>query len=157
MARKVVNYTVTDKGRDNGKKFVLTEMTAAQAEAWAFRAILALMAGNVDIPENFQEMGMAGLAEMGLRALSGLRWEVAEPLLNEMFGCVQFMPDPSKTHVVRPLVESDIEEVKTRIALRMEVWKLHTDFLQAAGSSLVQAAAAAAPKPARVTGTSRRS
>jgi len=136
MARKSTNYTVTDDNRDKGKVFVITELPAARAESWAFRAILALMEGGVELPPGFERMGMAGIAELGIRALSHLRWEVAEPLLAEMWDCVQIMPDPAKPHVVRPLIDQDIEEVMTRIKIRAEVWKLHTDFLSAVAASI---------------------
>lgn len=128
MARNSINYTVTDEGRDKGKTFLLTEMPASRAESWAMRAILALMAGGVEMPEGFENLGMAGMAEMGIRAISGLKWEVAEPLLAEMWSCVQFIPDPSKPHVMRNLIEEDIEEIPTRLKLRMEVWRLHVGF-----------------------------
>lgn len=132
MARKTVNYTVTDEGRDKGKVFVITEMSASKAESWAMRALLALMAGNIEIPEGFDRMGMAGMAEAGIRALSGLKWEVAEPLLDEMWACIQIMPDPTKPYLIRNLIEEDIEEIMTRVKLRGEVWKLHAGFLKAA-------------------------
>ena len=131
MARNTANYTVTDEGRDQGKVFVLTEMPASRAESWAMRALLALMAGGVEVPPGFDRMGMAAMAEMGIKALVGLKWEVAEPLLAEMWSCVQIMPDPTKPHVIRNLIEDDIEEITTRIKLRAEVWKLHTGFLKA--------------------------
>ena len=154
MARKVAQYRVEDAGRDQGKVFVITEMSAAQAESWAMRVLFALMASNTEIPDNFAELGMAGLAELGMKSLSGLKWEVARPLLEEMLQCVQFIPDPSKTHVVRALVESDIEEVMTRLKLRAEVFKLHTDFLQAVAPSPVAKRPATA-NHGRVTRTSR--
>lgn len=131
--RQTINYTVTDDNRDKGKVFVLTEMSASQGEAWAIRALLAIMANNASIPEGFEQYGFAGLAEIGLRGLVGLKWEVAEPLLAEMMSCVTIMPDPSKPHVVRPLIESDIEEIQTRIKLRAEVWKLHINPSQLGG------------------------
>ena len=87
------------------------------------------------MPEGFEHMGMAGMAQLGIKALAGLKWEVAEPLLKEMWTCVQIMPDPSKPHVLRNLIEEDIEDVMTRVKLRAEVWKLHTGFLQAADPS----------------------
>ena len=136
MARSTVNYTVTDEGRDRGKVFVITEMSSAKAERWAMRALLALMNGNVDMPEGFQRTGLAGMAEMGLKALSHLKFDVAEPLLNEMFECVQIMPDPTKPQLVRALIDQDIEEIQTRLKLRVEVWKLHTGFLKAVTLSL---------------------
>lgn len=144
MARKIANHRVTEEGRDNGKLFLITEMSASRAESWAMRVLLALIGSNINVPENFAELGMAGLAELGIKALSGLSWEVAEPLLEEMMECVQIIPDPSKTHVVRPLIESDIEEVKTRLNLRMEVWKLHMDFLRAVVPSISPAKQATA-------------
>ncbi len=136
MARNVANYTVTDEGRDKGKVFVLTEMPASRAESWAMRSLLALMAGGVEVPEGFDRMGMAAMAEVGIKALAGLKWEVAEPLLAEMWSCVQIMPDSSKPHIVRNLIEEDIEEITTRIKLRAEVWKLHTGFLKAVAPSI---------------------
>lgn len=68
------------------------------------------MAGGVEIPEGFERMGMAAMAEVGIKALAGLKWEVAEPLLAEMWSCVQIMPDSSKPHIVRNLIEEDIED-----------------------------------------------
>ena len=131
MARKTTEFTVTTEGRDKGKTFQITEMPAAQVEAWAMRALLALMASGEDMPEGFELNGMAGIAEKGLKALSKLKWDVAAPLLEEMMECVKVIPDVMRPQVVRGLIESDIEEVSTRIQLRIEVWKLHTDFLQA--------------------------
>ena len=146
MARNTLNYTVTDEGRDKGKTFVLTEMPASKAEAWAMRALLALLANNVELPDGFERMGMAGMAEVGIKALSGIKWDVAEPLLSEMWDCVQIMPDPSKPHVVRPLIEEDVEEITTRVKIRAEVWKLHTGFLKAVAPSISGGSKAAASK-----------
>lgn len=153
MARNTANYTVTDEGRDQGKVFVLTEMPASRAESWAMRALLALMAGGVEVPPGFDRMGMAAMAEMGIKALVGLKWEVAEPLLAEMWSCVQIMPDPTKPHVIRNLIEEDIEEISTRIKLRAEVWKLHTGFLKAVVHSISEGSrpAAASKKGSRNT------
>ena len=153
MARATANYTVTDEGRDNGKVFVITEMPASKAESWAMRALLALMAGGVEVPPGFDRMGMAAMAEMGIKALVGLKWEVAEPLLAEMWSCVQIMPDPTKPHVIRNLIEEDIEEITTRIKLRAEVWKLHTGFLKAVVHSISEGSrpAAASKKGSRNT------
>jgi hypothetical protein len=150
MARKIAQWTVEDEGRDKGKVFLLTEMPASRAESWATRVLLALMGSNTNLPENFADMGMAGLAELGLKAIAGLKWEVAEPLLEEMLQCVQIIPSPGKPQVVRALVESDIEEILTRFKLRVEVWKLHMDFLQAVAPSFstgIKSAAASMNRP----------
>jgi hypothetical protein len=133
--RKTLNFTVTDEGRDKDKVFVITEMSASQAESWAIRALLALMNEGTQLPEGFDQMGMAGMAEVGVRALSNLRWETAKPLLDEMFACVKIMPDPKKPKVVRDLEENDIEEVVTRFKLRKEVFNLHAGFFKLASPS----------------------
>ncbi len=139
MARTKQNYTVQDDGRDIGKVFVLTEMPASRAESWAMRALLALMAGNVDMPDGFERLGMAGMAEVGIKGLSKLSWDVAEPLLAEMFSCIQIMPDPGKPNIVRNLIEEDIK-------LRAEVWKLHAGFLKAVALSTSEESQASAKK-----------
>jgi len=132
MARNTANITITDDTRDKGKVYVLTEMPSAKSESWAARAIMAMIKSGIQLPPGFDRLGMAGLAEVGLQSISGLKWEDAEPLLKEMLDCVQIMPDPTKPHVVRALmVDDDIEELSTRIKLRAEVWKLHVGFLKA--------------------------
>jgi len=161
MARKTLNYTVQDEGRDKGKVFVLTEMPSSQAEAWAIRALLALIENGVQVPPGFEKMGMAGIAELGIRALSGLKWETAEPLLTEMWQCIRIMPDPSKPNVIRNLIEEDIEEVMTRVKLRAEIWELHTGFSMAVApsnsvASPAEPAAAKKPLPLPNIKTSRR-
>lgn len=141
MARTVVNFTISDEGRDKGKIFVLTEMSASQAEAWALRALLALSAAGVKTQDG--DESMAAMADFGFASLKGLEWKIAEPLLAEMWTCVRYAPDPHKLSLVRNLVEEDIEEVATRIKLRLAVWNLHTDFLKAAAPSVLEKPAAA--------------
>lgn len=135
--RKTAQYKVEEKGRDCGKVFLLTEMTARQGEEWAMKVLLALMASNVNLPEGFENLGMAALAQMGLKALTGLKWEVLEPLLSEMMQNIEIIPDPQKTNVHRALVEDDIEEILTRLKLRAEVWNLNMGFLAAVAPSLL--------------------
>lgn len=128
MARKTLTITIDTAGRDKGKVFVLTEMPASQAERWALRALSALASSGVEVPDDLRDAGFAGIARLGIQAFGNLPWEKAEPLLDEMFRCVQVQPSPK---VVRDLIEDDIEEIATRLKLRMELFKLHADFLQA--------------------------
>lgn len=132
MARKVANITITDEGRDKGKVFVLKELPASRAEKWATRAFLALARSGVEIPEGVEKMGLAGIATLSLKALGGVTFSDAEPLLDEMMACVSIMLNPAKPDVVRALIEDDIEEIATRITLRKEVARLHVDFSTAA-------------------------
>lgn len=132
MARKTLTYTVSDEGRDKGKVFVLTEMPATQAERWAVRAFLAMSKNGIEIPDGAAESGWAAVAKMGVSMIGRMHADDAIPLLDEMMGCVKLIPNPGNTSVVRSLVEDDIEEVATRLKLRVEVFKLHADFSRAA-------------------------
>lgn len=128
MARKELIVAIDAPGRDNGRAFFIREMPAAQAESWAIRAFLAMGRAGIDIPEDISQAGLAGVARMGFKALFGLAYDDAEPLLAEMMSCVQIIPDPKSPQVRRSLVEDDIEEVKTRLFLRAKVFELHTGF-----------------------------
>ncbi|MBR8502012.1 hypothetical protein M8N42_02770 [Enterobacter asburiae] len=134
MARKELYYTVEDKGRDNGKKFYIREMSATQAEWWAIRAILAMANNGINLPDNLSDMGMAGMAKVGLEMVAKIPPEDARPLLDELMKCVQAVPNPDDLNIKRPLIDDDTEEVITRLKLRGEVFKLHVDFLTAAAS-----------------------
>lgn len=131
MARKVLRYTVSDENRDKGKTFVVTEMPAAQAERWAIRAFLAMGKHGIDMPSGMMDAGMAGMAKNGLELICQLPFDEADVLLAEMFDCLQMSPDPRNPQVLRPLTEDDIEEVGTRLKLRIEIFKLHVDFFKA--------------------------
>ena len=59
-------------------------------------------------------------------------FDAAKPLLDEMMGCVQIVPS---ANIKRPLIEDDIEEVKTRLLIRKAIWDLHMDFFLDADKS----------------------
>lgn len=130
--RRELDVTITAEGRDKGKVFRLTEMPASQGEMWATRALMALSASGLNIPDNVAQAGMAGVASvvgtMGLKAFGGVPWPIMQELMGEMWGCVRIIPDPANRNVVRFMVEDDIEEVATRVYLRAEVFSLHTGF-----------------------------
>lgn len=161
MGRRTKHVPITEEGRDKGKTFLITEMAPSKAEAWAYRVLLALANSNAQMPEGFEQTGMAGLAQIGLRGLMGLPWIVAEPLLKEMFECVQICPEPKNLAFTRALEPAggdgdyDIEEVTTRIKLRKEIFALHVDFSSAGIQSLFGKAKEAAGKSSR-TGTESR-
>lgn len=138
MARRTVTVTISTKGRDAGKVFVLTEKPARESEDWAARAMFAMMNSGMEIPDDIVEQGLAGVAAIGLKALSNLPYDLAKPLLDSMMTCVQVQPSPN---VTRPLIEDDIEEVSTLIQLRKEVLALHVDFSIAASLSTSASAA----------------
>ncbi len=152
MARKTKLVTIEADGRDKGRSYFLTEMAPRQAEKWATRALLAFAkTGHTEMPEDFRETlqhaGMAGLAAIGIRAITSVGFDDAEPLMDEMMGCVTFVPDPTKLDqatrlpIIRGLIEDDIDEVSTLLLLRSEVMELHLGFSIAAFLSRLGAAA----------------
>jgi hypothetical protein len=116
--------------RDNGKTYLLSEMSAEQAEAWALHALTLVSQAGVNLPDGIQNYGMAGMALIGLDSLMKVNFMAAKPLLDEIMACVQYVPDPSRP-LPRQLDEGggmDIEEVRTRLFLRDAVFELHTGF-----------------------------
>jgi hypothetical protein len=145
MARKTKIVTIDgdpSTNRDAGKNFLITEMPASKAEKWAARCLLALVNAGFEIDDNDRQLGMAAMAARGVRSLGSIAWHDAEPLLDEMMGCVHYLPSLDAPDVHTPLVEHDIEEVSTRIFLRDKVFELHVGFSPAARMSMSQSLAA---------------
>ena len=131
-----VTIKIDKPGRDLGKEFVLTPLSAWDAEELAGRALFAMMNAGINIPENILDGGLSGLAALGIRALSRISFEQAKPLLDQLMSCVDVK---ASEKVIRPLLNNDaeIQEVSTLLTLRKEVIKLHLDFfMNGAGSTL---------------------
>lgn len=130
MARKTERLVIESEGRDKGKVFILTEMPADQGERWALRALLALTNTGAAVPEEALAAGMAGLAAVGIQALGMLQYEKIGPLLEELWPtCVAYVH--TERSLPRPVtggVNSDIEEVGTRLTIYRALLKLHTGF-----------------------------
>lgn len=139
--RNTKTVTITAENRDKGKTYFITEMSATQAEKWAARALLAMSKGGVDIDEDLMAAGAAAVIGASLKALTSMRFDDAEPLLDEMMQCVEFVGDASKPQVRRALIEDDIDETSTRLFLRGEVIEVHTGFSVRAELSKFGAAA----------------
>ncbi|WP_288075119.1 hypothetical protein [Pseudomonas sp.] len=111
------------EGRDAAKKYQITEMSAEAAEWWAFRALQAIAGADAEL--NLQAP-LADMAAQGIKALAKVHPDQARPLLDEMMGCVQILVPA--TQKPRPLLDGDIEDVKTRFMLRKAVVELHLGF-----------------------------
>lgn len=138
MARKTKIVTVNAEGRDKGKTFFLTEMSARAAEAWADRAFLALAHSSIDLPAGIEHSGMAGISQImtlladtqlpnadslmeelvssvriasiatTARLVGHIRFPELAPLMEELMQCVQFVWDTGK-NLTRPLVDNGTE------------------------------------------------
>jgi len=131
--RKSETVEIETEGRDKGKRFIITELPALQAEKWAMRALLALARSGADLPNISENGGMGELALVGFQALGSVAWEDLEPLMDEMFQCVK-IAEPALP-AGRNLTPDDIEEIPTRLKLRMEVFRLHASFFQTGAPS----------------------
>lgn len=137
----VIEGEQSEDNRDGGVTYLVTEMPSDRAEKWAFRALNALAASGIKIPDAGKAAGMAAVAGLAGEAFDGFRgipFQQAEPLLDEMMACVQIIPDPRTTSEVYPhgrpraIKQGDIQELSTRVLLRKEVLMLHVSFSMAA-------------------------
>lgn len=149
--RKTLEITIgadncpSELGRDYGKTFHLTEMSAFHADEWANRAILALVPRltrqvSPDVAEALQQNpDMVDVERIGM-LLGGISFPEMKDLMRELMTCVQIktedpnMPlkalnfgsgDPANPYPV-------IEDIETLRFLRSEVLRLHTGFPTAA-------------------------
>jgi hypothetical protein len=128
MARRRDKVTIEREGRDKGKVFWITEMSATEGEYWAGRMLTLLAAGNTQVPSGFFQMGFEGCAAwIAVHGIGGIDWTVAKPLLDEMMACVTIQPDPTR-NITRALLDDDIEEITTRLALREAWFDTHLGF-----------------------------
>ena len=127
--RKELDYQA-DYGRDAGKLFRITEMSAVKAEKWCLRAFFMLLNAGVEVPDDVASGGFAGLMAMGLEAFTRVPYEAALPLWDELMECVKYIPTPKQPNLTRPLIDEDVEEVQTLLKLRKTVFDLHIEFLK---------------------------
>lgn len=126
--RKTKLLTIDVEGRDKGKTFLLTEMSARRVERWATQVFMLLMRSGVAVPEEQVALGLAGLASIGIKMLSGVPTIEAQGLLDEMLECVEILPDEKNPNVRRGLIDEDVEEPATYWRMRVEIFALHTGF-----------------------------
>jgi hypothetical protein len=144
--RKTKTIVIESAGRDQGKMFTVTELSASQAESWATRALFVMMNCGVEVPDDLLSAGLAGIAAIGIKSLTKVPYELARPLFDEMMECISIVPDPKQPMVKRgyggvgPMIEDDIEEVSTRLQLRKAVLELHMSFFTSAATQKQEAA-----------------
>lgn len=133
MSRKELVVSIPPGyGRDSdaGRVFKLTEWPAARAEKWAYRLFLAMKGTSAHVDEWVARTGYVGVFVRGLNSFlaADVKFDILEPLLDEMFSCVQVIRDPRRPDIATPLLPDDIEEIRSRAWLRAEVLSLHAGF-----------------------------
>jgi len=156
MSRKTKPFVVTDEGRDKGKRFLITEMSAEKAEEWGVRALGAMIRAGVDLPDLVMASGMAGVVSIGFMALFAAPYSELKPLLDELLACCEACAEDPKSEVRTRVYEGDIQEPRTLLLLRMEAFELCSGFSVAAAFSILreQTISAAIAKASQDTPTS---
>ncbi|ELY4670909.1 hypothetical protein ACOJBQ_003907 [Cronobacter muytjensii] len=130
MARKEIPYVVMDENRDKGKEFIITEMSAWDADELAQDIFRAMGDCNyTGIPADVIAMGCAGLATVGLSVLSASSPEVSRQLRDRLLSTVQIVITHDGDRQIRAVKSIDFEEVSTIRSLMDKVFKVNFDFL----------------------------
>jgi hypothetical protein len=129
MARKELDITIgPEGGRDAGKTYHITEMSADAVETWALMVLCAAKRADPDLDIDMGA-GLAGLMDPVLKALLKGDYLTLKGILADLMGCVELCPDAQNPKVRRrPTLPGDIEEVATRMRLEREVFRLHVGF-----------------------------
>lgn len=130
------DWGTPETNRDHGKRFLLTEMSAADAEELAIR----ILGGQ--FPDAISAYGLAGIAIIGVPALYSMPYEASRPLWDRIMACVR--PIGTEAAPAPLLADAAIEEVQTRVWLRLEVLSLHLGFSLADARSILSTLAQSA-------------
>ncbi|HBC2001474.1 TPA: hypothetical protein ACHT5R_001673 [Citrobacter freundii] len=135
MARKEIPFIVEEEGRDKGKEFLITEMSAWDADSLAQDIFRAMGDSNYSsIPADVIAMGCAGLATVGLSVISASSPEVARQLRDRLMSTVDIIITNDGKRQQRKVNGSlDFEEVSTIRSLLDRVFQVNFDFLTIAG------------------------
>jgi len=123
-ARKTAFVIIDADNRDKGKRYLLTEMDAVDAEKWFCRVVAYLARRGVAVPMGAEMMGMAAMPSFSV--LQMLSWIDDDALMGTILSCVKAWPEGAP--LARTLQRTDTEEIITLAQLRLEVLALHTGF-----------------------------
>lgn len=114
------------RNRDAGKTFIVTEVSAVEAEEWGLRALMALGTSGVVVPNEIIKAGLLGVVLVGYQAFMGAREDAVLPLWREMLPrCVTMKQSEG---ISMPWSTNLVEEVSTLTILRQAILELHTGF-----------------------------
>jgi len=128
--RKEITWQVDDNNRDNGKEFVITEMSAWDAEELAEDIMRCMSQGGYfDIQPEVIQMGVAGLATIGLSVIASADRETARMLGQRLLESVDMVITHDGKQSRRKVKDIDFEEVSTIRQIKDKVMHLNFDFL----------------------------
>jgi hypothetical protein len=125
MGRPTRLVTIGPEGRrDAGKVFRLTLQPRPQLKRFMERLTVALQRDGIHLGQEVAEAAHRVVAAQGAVSAS---FADMQGLLDEMMACVRIVPDPRHPVVSRKLADDDIQELRTRLHLRMEWMRLLGD------------------------------
>ncbi|MFT8655947.1 MAG: hypothetical protein ABF785_04555 [Acetobacter papayae] len=158
MALKQITVTCPHEGVDKGKQFVITRMSAVEADKWGRHCLQAAAASGAAIPGMEPGAGLAGVAAAGIGIFAAMSPERMDELIDRLMQCVEMVPDPANRAMTLnwQLAQGQIEEIPTVGWLQTEAFKLHVDFFKGVGQlfsliTLMLGTESNAPAPASET------
>ncbi|EPV5843367.1 hypothetical protein ACV7K9_002705 [Escherichia coli] len=135
MSRKEIPFIVNKEGRDKGKEFIITEMSAWDADTLSQDIFRAMGDSNYSsIPADVISMGCAGLATVGLSVISASAPDVSKSLRDRLMSTVDIVITHEGKRQQRKVDGSiDFEEVSTIRDLLDKVFEVNFSFLTIAG------------------------
>ena len=135
MSRKEIPFIVTKEGRDKGKEFIITEMSAWDADTLSQDIFREMGDSNYSsIPADVISMGCAGLATVGLSVISASSPDVSKSLRDRLMSTVDIVITHEGKCQQRKVDGSiDFEEVSTIRDLLDKVFEVNFGFLTIAG------------------------
>ena len=132
--RKEITVTLNDRG--NELTFRIREMPATKVERWIIKLAGALsatgvfsadVADGVDAQKAIADFLLkGGLSKLG--AVTRDYDEVIQPLIDELYTCVEQKVGNAYFALTPDVIDAKIEDVRTLFNLQKEIVKLHLDF-----------------------------
>ncbi|NNS07342.1 hypothetical protein [Erwinia sp. JH02] len=132
MSRKIITFIAED-GRDKGKEFQITEMSAWDAEELSEEIYRAMGQGEFNsLPADVVSMGIAGLATVGMSVLAAAPAATSRYISDKLLSTVKAVITHEGQQVSRDVEKIDFEEIATLRKLKDKVLELNFSFLSLA-------------------------
>lgn len=133
LKRKI--FTIP-KGRDEGKRFQITEMPALKADEWAHKLLEQASRSGVDLKNvdvlNLDTKSMAGMIEIGAAVftiLGRIDHEISREMKFDLLDtCVRIIPTEGEPRMC--LWDDEIKDFQNFTLLAAQAIGIHIDFLQ---------------------------
>lgn len=136
MSRREKLFAIENpESRDNGKVFIITEMSAWEGEKLAEDVFRVMGEKNfTGLPVDVISMGCAGLANYGVAVLSAADADVSATLKTRLLDTVDIEIENNGKTITRKVVPStDFEEISTIRQLIDEVFSLNFSYFTLGG------------------------